>query len=213
MASTNRNLVIVGASGFGREVAWVARECGRNVAGWLDDATHEREICGAPVLGSVSRWQDYAAHEFVIAIGSPRTRRKVAHLMNEQGRPTFATLVHPAAKMSVYVQFGAGTVITAGCVLTTQIVIGEHCILNLNSTVGHDCKFGDFVTVAPICPISGNVILEDGVEVGTGTAIRQGVRMEKGSMAAMGATVVKDVAANALVLGSPARPSKELPPW
>jgi len=92
-----------------------------------------------------------------------------------------------------------------------DIVIGDHVILNLNVTVGHDDRIHDFVTVAPMVALSGNVILEDGVEVGTGAAIRQGITMACGSMLGMGGVQTKDSEANTIYIGSPAKPFKPLP--
>ena len=84
-------------------------------------------------------------------------------------------------------------------------------ILNLNVTVGHDDEIHDFVTVAPMVALSGNVTLEEGVEVGTGAAIRQGITMACGSMLGMGGILTKDSEANTIYVGSPAKPLKHLP--
>jgi sugar O-acyltransferase (sialic acid O-acetyltransferase NeuD family) len=209
-------LIVVGASGFGREVAWLARECGHTrLLGWLDDADAMagKTLCELPVLGKIAEWTRFAEARFVVAIGSPRARRRVVQAMQAAGEPAFATLIHPAVRKSQYVEIAEGSMITAGCILTTQVRLGRHTILNLGVTVGHDCVFGDYCTVAPVVPVSGNVTLGDGVEIGTGASIRQGIHMGAGSMAGMGAVVVKDVAANQLVVGSPARPLKDLPAW
>lgn len=216
MQAVQQKLIIVGASGFGREVAWLARESGMwSIQGWLDDAPEilGSSICDLPVLGRIMEWPRFPDCKFVVSIGSPRARRRVVEAMRAAGEPPFATLIHPSVHRSAYVAIGEGTVVTAGCILTTQIEIGRQNILNLNVTVGHDCVFGDFCTIAPMVPVSGNVKLGDGVEIGTGASIRQGITMGAGSMAGMGAVVVKDVAARELVVGSPAKPIKELPDW
>ena len=133
--------------------------------------------------------------------------------MSSTGSPKFGTLVHPSVHKSFYIELGEGSVITAGCVVTTQIRLGRHNIVNINSTLGHDCVFGDYCTVAPIVAVSGNVTLEDGVEVGTGASLRQGIRLGKGSMVGMGAVVTKDVEENGLVVGNPAKLMKILDPF
>ena len=61
--------------------------------------------------------------------------------------------------------------------------------------------------------ISGNVKVGLGVEIGTSAAIRQGISLANGCGIGMGSIVVKDVPANTLVVGNPAKPLRELEPW
>jgi sugar O-acyltransferase (sialic acid O-acetyltransferase NeuD family) len=206
-----KSIVIVGFGGFGREVAWLAKECEREVLGFLDDNAKPGKQDAYTILGGLDSWSDYPDSEFVVAIGNPRVRKLVVEKMVAQGVDAFATLIHPSVKMGESVNVGKGTMICAGCIATVDIAIGNHVILNLNVTVGHDGVISDYVTVAPMAALSGNVILEPGVEVGTGAAIRQGINMAEGSMLGMGAILTKDTDANTIYVGSPAKPLKQLP--
>lgn len=207
-------LVIVGYGGFGREVFWLARDCGREVLGFLDDSVTPGEKGRYEVLGPVDNWSKYAESgaEFVVAIGNPRVRKKVVEAMYSEGAPRFASLVHPSVVMDrESVKVGRGSLICAGCVGTVDFEIGEHVIVNIKCTIAHDDVISDFVTVAPLVAISGNVTLEAGVEVGTGAALRQGVTMGSGSMLGMGGTLTKDATKNKVYVGSPAKEFKDLP--
>ncbi len=209
-----KSIVIVGYGGFGREVFWLARDCGYDVLGFLDDGATPGNYGRYKVLGSVDDWLRYPDAEFVVAIGNPRTRKKVVGAMKDMGEPKFATLIHPSVVMdSETIQIGEGTMICAGCVGTVDFKLGEHVIINIKCTVAHDDLVGNFVTVAPLVAISGNVTLGDGVEVGTGAALRQGITMADGAMLGMGGTLTKDAEANMIYIGSPAKPFKELPPF
>jgi sugar O-acyltransferase (sialic acid O-acetyltransferase NeuD family) len=209
-----QRLIVVGGGGFAREVIWLARESRQrfDVIGCLDDgeALQGQSLSGVPVLGRIADWVQHRDAQFVVAIGTPRTRRAVVQKMQRAGQPAFATLVHRGVHCSDFIEFGCGSMITAGCVLTTQIRIGEHAIVNINCTVGHDTVIEDFCTVAPIVAISGNVHLQTGSEIGTGSSLRQGVRVGRGAMVGMGSVVTRDVADNDLVLGSPARAVRQL---
>lgn len=211
-----QKLVVVGAGGFGREVLDVidainfdhatTGASALEVVAVLDDGKPDPatlEPYDVPHLGPVSDLADMPADVgFVVGIGSPQLRRKIAEQYAERACPT---LVHPSATMGRAVQLGAGTVVCAGVRLTNNIHIGRHVHLNLNATVGHDAHLGDFVTVSPLVAVSGHVTLADDVMVGTGATLNPGVRVDAGAIVGSGAAVLRDVAAATTVVGVPAR--------
>ena len=85
----------------------------------------------------------------------------------------------------LYIQHGFSTIITAK-------KIGENCRIYQQVTIGY--KYGD-------CP----PVLEDNVAVTCGAKVLGDITMHKGSLAAAGAVVVKDVPENAIVAGVPAK--------
>lgn len=213
--SAKKPLIVVCGGGFAREVIWLARECHDewDVIGVLDDtpALQGELLCDVPVLDTIDEWQRFSNAHFVVALGSPRSRKSIVERMESRGKVPFGTLVHPSANYSQYAFWGEGCIITAGCILTTQITLGRHCICNLSSTVGHDVTLGDFVTIAPQVVISGNTSLGAGVEVGTGAVLIEKLSVGTGSFVGAGAVVTKPVNENVLVAGAPARQIKTLP--
>lgn len=209
----SKQLVIVGFSGFGKEVYWLASRLGLKVRGFLDDNAdvQGQKFGGAEVLGEISEWVNYSGCQFVIAVGNPRVRQIIYKKMISIGTPAFACLVDPSAIVQAAdVQIGPGSIVCAGTICTVDVVIGSHVIINLNCTVGHEVVIGDFVTVAPMVAISGNVTIAANVEVGTGSSIRQGLSLEAGSMLGMGSVLTKDIKANMVFLGNPAKEYKML---
>ena len=207
-----KDLIVIGGGGFAKEVIWLANDCSRKVRGVLDDSaqTHNTQVQGATVLGDVSNWINYKDCEFIIAIGSPRTRKKVLDKMLTFGEPDFAILIHPSVRFSNTVSIGEGSIICAGSILTADISLGKHNILNLNVTVGHECEFADYVTIAPMVAVSGNVKLQYLVEVGTGAVIRQGLELAEGSMLGMGGILTKNIPERLIFAGNPAKKLKEI---
>ncbi len=210
------DLVIYGSGGFAREVLQLVRDINAeapmwNVLGFLDDATDQEgqpAIHGFPVLGGAS-WLAANAHTHVVlAIGSPSAKKKVAAKVAVAGAP-LATLVHPGAWVGEEVEIGAGSVICAGTIVTTDIKIGSSVIINLACTIGHDSTLEDFVTIAPGVNVSGNVIVGEGCDLGTGCSIIQGLHVGGWSIVGAGAVVVRDLARNVTAVGAPAKPIRE----
>lgn len=208
-------LIVVGGGGFSREVIWLAESMGNfEIVGLLDDSDEMRgkNVADYPVLGKLEEVTSYRDSEIIVAIGSPRVRKTVVNRILELLPSVhFATLIHHSVIRSNCLDIGAGSILAAGCIFTVDIEIGQHVILNLNVTVGHDCKIGNFCTIAPMCAISGNVTMEDFVEIGTGSAIKQAVILGKGSMVGMGGIVTKNIEPFSLVFGTPAKKVKQLP--
>ena len=208
----SKRILVYGAGGFAREVKDVLdamEEAGKAVqcAGFLDDAVenHGRSLNDLPVHGGADRIPGFADEmEFLIGIGNPVTKKKIAEKIAGHGG-RFAKVFHPTAVTSRYVEYGEGTIVTAGVILTNQIRIGKHVILNLGVTVGHDCILEDFVTVAPGVFISGNVRIGEGSDVGTGSSIIQGVKIGRWSVIGAGAVVTKDIPDNCTAVGVPAK--------
>ena len=205
-------ILVIGGGGFAKETVWLAKDCGRQVIGVLDDNpnTHGTSVQGVNVVGGVDKWSKFDA-EIIIAIGNPRTRALVKEKIEQQGNPRYACLIHPSVKYSNTVKFSEGCIVCAGTILTTDIKIGKHVILNLNVTVGHETNIGDFSTIAPMAAISGNVLIECYSEVGTGACIRQGVSIGRGAMLGMGGVLTKSIPNFTIFAGNPAKKLKELP--
>ena len=211
-----KDLIIFGASGFGREVAWLVERINRvsptwNLLGFLDDDDNlkSKSINGYSVLGTVENVKDYENAYYVCAIGSSRIREKVVNNMKIiNPNVKFGTLIDPSVEMSSLVSVGEGTIICAHTIITVNISIGSHVIINLDCTVGHDAILNDYVTLYPSVNVSGITNIGRCVELGTGMQIIQGKTVGDYSIVGAGAVVVKDIPEKCTAVGSPAKPIK-----
>lgn len=208
-----KDLYIIGAGGFGREVAWLVERINQvektwTIKGFIDDnkALHGTYEGGYPVLGGCEYLKDLTENTAVVcAVGSARIRSLIIDKLKDDKQIEFVTLIDPSVQMSERVKIGVGSIICAGTLLTVDIQVGEHVILNLDCTVGHDAVLEDFVTVYPGVHISGNVRVEKEVELGTGTQIIQGKRIGRESIIGAGAVVIRDIPEKCTAVGNPAR--------
>ena len=209
---TTKQVAIYGGGGFGREVAWLAQECGLEVACFIEDdeAKRGRPLNEIPVMSLAEARRVFPGAGVASGVGDPMTREILVKKAAEVGF-RFATLIHPRVERSRWHAIGEGTVICAGSILTTNIVLGRHVQINLDCTIGHDVVMGDFATLAPGVHVSGCVRLGRRAYVGTGAVFVNGTQdaplvIGDDAVVGAGAAVTKSVPPGVTVVGVPARP-------
>jgi UDP-3-O-[3-hydroxymyristoyl] glucosamine N-acyltransferase len=105
------------------------------------------------------------------------------------------------------VEIGANTTIDRGSVQNT--VIGAGTRIDNLVQIGHNVQIGRCCVIVAQVGISGSTVLEDFVQVGGQAAFTGHIRVGKGAQVGAQAGVIGDVAAGAIVLGSPALPRGE----
>lgn len=202
-----KDIVIVGAGGFGRETALMVEQLHAwNIIGFYDDGLKPKTIVdGLPVRGNVSRLNE-VTHDLavVIAIADPSIRQQIANSLKNQ-KLYFPTLLHPTVLAGhTENKFGKGCIITAGVILTTGITLGDFVIVNLATTIGHEVCIDHYTSIMPQCSISGSVKLGERCFVGSGSRILQGISIGDDSIVGAGAVVTKSFEANSKLVGVPA---------
>lgn len=210
-----KDIVIIGAGGFGREVAWLIEDINNekkewNLIGFIDDNQKIRgkNLNGYEVIGGLDFLKVTKDVYYVCAIGNSRTRKKIIE-ENCKGIKA-GILIHPSVIKSEFIDIKEGTIICAASILTANISIGRHVIINLDTTIGHDDIIEDFVTIYPSCNISGNVNVKKCSEIGTGTQIIQGIKVGENSIVGAGSVVIRDIQNNKVAVGIPAKEIKDI---
>lgn len=214
-----KKLVIIGAGGLARQVHDVVVAI--NDQAVLEDAPAPFEFLGfvaeadaqthllsprGPLLGGDDMLPSLPeGTHYVIGIGTGSVRKKLSAIAESAGLKA-ATLIHPSTSIGKFgIEIGSGSIICSQVAITTDIRLGLHVFLDLSVTVGHDAILNSFVSIYPSSSISGNVVLEEGVTVGTGARVLQGLTVGADSFVGAGAVVVKDVPARSIVVGVPGK--------
>lgn len=213
-----KKLYIIGAGGFGREVAWLVERINSiepvwELQGFLDDDPKKQGTTEGRhrVVGGCGLLKDLKEETWIVcAVGAAAIRRRIIEKIQRYGNKNIksAVLIDPSVLCSSSVSVGEGSIICAGTILTVDITIGKHVIINLDCTVGHDAEIGDYVTVCPSVNVSGCARVEQGAELGTGAQIIQGKRIGKGTVLGAGAVAVRDLPDECTAVGAPAKPIK-----
>ncbi len=209
------DIAIYGAGGMGRETAWLAQTATAQtyrVVCFIDDnqAAQETVLNGIPVMSLAETQRRFPLARVVTAVGSPHLRARLVEQAAAAGF-RFETLIHRDVERSQWVEIGAGTVICAGSIVTTNVMLGEHVQVNTACTIAHDAVLADYATLAPGVHISGNVHLGPRAYVGTGAVIINGtpddpIVIGADAVVGAGACVLRSVEPGATVVGVPARP-------
>lgn len=217
MHSSLNNLVILGAGGFAREVAWLVSDINQfrpntwNIVGFWEFGSERigQNINDIPIISSEQVGQYLPGLYAVVGIGDPKIKQRAVQDAVRLGCK-FPILIHPDVRYDTNtVEFGPGAIICAGNILTVNITVGSHVIVNIDCTIGHDSIIEDYVTISPGCHLSGYTTIHKGAYIGTGAVTVERHSIGANSIIGAGAVVVKDIPSNVTAVGIPAKPKTD----
>ena len=196
--------VLIGAGGFAREVK-AHMKC-FDMKCFVDKQYYQPNNQN---IFELSQFDPYKM-EALIVISNPNERK--ALMKRLPNNTNFFSYIHPSAQLlSDDITIGKGTFISANCIITTNIQIGDHSQLNLNTTIGHDTKIGHFFTTAPGAKISGNCLIGDCVYVGTNASIKEKIHICNQATIGLQAGVIKNITEPGIYIGCPAKKHTPIP--
>ena len=157
----------------------------------------EEERGGYPVLGGPEAIGRYADAVFVPDNEWP----KEAPLTEER----LVSIVDPSSFVSRSARIGRGCVIYPNSFVGRNAMLGRRVFCLAGCVINHDVAIADDVVLASAVTLAGHVRVESGAYLGQGSSVRQYISVGRASFVGMGVVVVKDVPANTVVAGNPAR--------
>ena len=166
-----KQLLIIGARGWGREVYDIAKDCiaagaKLKVKGFLDDkpdALDGYENYPA-ILGPVETYDIQAEDVFLCALGDVNYKKHYTDMIEAKGGE-FVTLIHPTAILGNNAKIGKGCVVGAYTNISSDTRIGDHVTFSIKAGMGHDSVIGDYSHIGGFCNISGFVTIGNMVTI------------------------------------------------
>ena len=173
-----RDIMIVGAGGWGREAVWTlerinAREMTWNILGFADDdpAKATGAVEGYPLLGNVEKAsRDYPGAAVYIAIGDNSVRESIYRRLRGHD---FPVIIDPSADVAPTAEMRHGVFIGPQAVVSVGAELGKFAIVCARAGVDHDARMGDFAMLRPAATLLGHRSVGSRAYVAAGVVVRQ----------------------------------------
>ncbi len=205
-----KNLIIIGASGFGRGIYHLALECSGfqkeyQIKGFLDRRTGILNAYDSypPILASVENYVVEPDDVFICAMGDVQSKKICIQLILDKGGK-FITLIHPTVIVDINAKIGIGCIILQNSTLGSGSIVGDFVLIQASAVVGHDSIVGNYSRIDCNAVCIGGVVVEDEVTIHTSAVINHKVVIGKGAIVGACSFVIRKVKESSTVYGNPA---------
>lgn len=206
-----KDLIIVGAGGFGRELLQWVKDINRiekkwNILGFIDDNLEALQgyACDYTVIGTIRDWKPQANQEFAMAIANPDIKEKVSQLIKAKGG-VFTSVVHPTATIGEFNELGEGVVMYPNSRITVNVRIGDFVTILGNTSIGHDADIMNYCTLSGSCNITRGVVLHEKVFLSCNVSVVPERKIGASVYVCAGSTVMTNIRSGNKVMGCPAK--------
>ena len=206
-----KQLLIIGARGWGREVYnmlpnCVGYETEFTVKGFLDDKADALEGMPGypPIISSVEEYQPQPNDVFVCAMGDAHWKRHYADMIMAKGGE-FINIIHNTAEIERNTTIGNGCIICKWVGISCDSKIGDFVTIHAFTGIGHDTLIGDYCHLGARAFLGGGSLLGESTVIQTNAIILPSVKVGSNCMVAAGAVVIRKVKDGTTVYGNPAK--------
>lgn len=206
MQSNNAKAILLGYSGHGMVVSEAATLSGIQILGYTDHKEVHINPYNFDFLGDENdpnfNWEN--CNSYLLGVGSNTIRERLALRVEKAGGKCM-TVVHPNSSLASTASIDSGTFVARNVAVNPLVSVGKNSILNTSCTIDHECLIGNNVHIAPGAVLAGNVIVHDGAFIGANAVVKQGVTIGRNAIVGAGSVVLRNIEANQVVVGNPAR--------
>ena len=206
-----KDLYIIGARGFGREVYGLAKECTgfQNdyvIKGFLDDKSDALEGMEdyPPIIDSVEKFIPSENDVFICALGDPHWQKHYAKIIMDKGGK-FISLIHPSATIGKNTKIGKGCIIHQKAIISCDITLGDFVTCQSLSVLGHDVFVEDYCHLGSFSMFGGYSRIGSLTTVHPGAIVLPHTKVEENCIVGAGAVVIRKVKSGSTVFGNPAK--------
>lgn len=206
-----KNLVIIGAGDFGREVyAWAKQSEENNslweIKGFIDDNRKALDNFkyDVKIISGIGEYEPRTDDLFICAVGNVKLKKKLVSLILKKGGK-FTNIIHPTVVVGENVSLGIGIVLCPYVVISSDATLGNFVHVNLHASIGHDVKIGEWCFISTGCALNGHVTLGNSVFVAGHVIILPRGSVGNGAIVGAGSVVVGRVKPHITVFGIPAK--------
>jgi sugar O-acyltransferase (sialic acid O-acetyltransferase NeuD family) len=199
-------LLILGTRGFALETADLVGEVPAfDLKGFVENLDPER--CASLMEGHPVYWVDElaslsATHWGVCSLGTTKRSAFIATAASHGLR--FASVIHPAARVSAKSSVAEGCIICPGVQIASHTRIGAHVRVNRGTLIGHDTQVDDVVTMGPGVNVASFCRIGTRTQIGMSAVVLERISIGCGAVIAAGSVVTRDVPDHVMVAGVPA---------
>lgn len=206
-----KQLLIIGARGYGREVYSMAlgsigHDIDFVVKGFLDDKSDALDDFEAypPILGSVESYKIQKEDVFLCALGDVVYKKKYVEMILNKGGE-FMTLLHKSAYIGKNTHIGKGCIVAYDAHVSCDVHLDDFVTVMTASIIGHDARVGKWSSLGVKTFFGGGVCVGNEVTVHTGAVILPKKKIEDNATVGVCSVVIKNVKSDTTVFGNPAK--------
>lgn len=206
-----KELLIIGARGFGREVYHTATKSHGFGTKWIikgfldsDNQALSSHVGFPPIISSVEDYIVLPNDIFCCALGSVADKKKYASIILEK-KGVFTNIIHKDTQLFESYDSCKGLIVSSYTVLSCGLKLGDFVTFQNYVMVGHDAEIGSWCHFNSQSFVGGYAIIEDESTLHVGAKVLPKKRVGAKSTVGAGSVVVKDVPQSVTVFGVPAK--------